>query len=73
MSFRTKSIASKRVISKILALSHGIDKAEDSIINEINLMYLSNGGKWSEFFNSSPKHIKLLKAVTKKVAKRKSE
>ena len=66
---RKHSNASRRVIARILELSHGVTDPQDGMMEKIILTYRKAGGRWAEFFNSNPKHIKLLKSVVKAVVK----
>jgi hypothetical protein len=70
---RERSRADHRVIARILQLSYGIVKPEESTLDLISKLYSNRGGSWVSFFEGNPKHCSLLKRVTKAVVKHEKE
>lgn len=70
---RERTRADHRVIARILQLSHGIAKPEESTLDLISKLYSKHGGSWVSFFEGNPKHCSLLKRVTKAVVKHQKE
>ena len=68
---RQRSRADYRVISKILQLSFGKTKVEDSKLEQISQLFTEQGGSWVLFFEGSPTHCLLLKKAIKSVVKKK--
>ena len=70
---RERKRADYRVIARILQLSHGQSDPENSLLENISIIFTRKGGSWVLFFQGHPKHCKLLKTVIKSVVKYKKE
>jgi hypothetical protein len=70
---RQRETADRRVIGRILQLSHGQSNPSENTITLISLLFEKSGGSWVEFFTGDPSYVKHLKRCVSVVVKKERE